>query len=177
MPKDFSISLGAKGGTDRQLLHPPTERVQSMRGFEDTYVDIIDYIVRITHRIWEQKDIGYIYETYKHSSRVYDDSGLQYGRDKIVADTVHTINAFPDYHASNDNVIVQGDWIAATGFVTGTHQGEWLGVPPTGRPMKMRFSDFWLVRDGFLVENWVMVDDIDVMRQLGVDLLAMVDKA
>ena len=96
MPTDFTISLGAKGGTDQQLLNPGTERRQSMRGFEDTYVDIIDYIVRITHRIWEEKDIGYIYDTYKHNSHVYDDYGLQYGRDKIVADTVHTINAFPD---------------------------------------------------------------------------------
>ena len=45
MPKDFSISLAAKGGTDRLLLNPASERVQRMRGFEDTYVDIIDYIV------------------------------------------------------------------------------------------------------------------------------------
>ena len=45
MPKDFFISLVAKGGTDRLLLNPASERVQRMRGFEDTYVDIIDYIV------------------------------------------------------------------------------------------------------------------------------------
>ena len=35
-----------------------------MRGFEDTYVDIVDYIVRITDRIWEDQDVGYIYDTY-----------------------------------------------------------------------------------------------------------------
>ena len=40
------------------------ERVQPMRGFEDTYVDIVDYIIRITHRIWEDQDVGYIYDTY-----------------------------------------------------------------------------------------------------------------
>ena len=45
MPKDYAISLAAKGGTDRQLLKPASERVQRMRGSEDTYVDIIDYIV------------------------------------------------------------------------------------------------------------------------------------
>jgi hypothetical protein len=82
MPSDYSISLRAKGGTDRLLVNPGSERVQPMRGFEDTYVDIIDYIVRITHRIWEEKDIGYIYDTYRHNSRVVDDYGLQYGRDK-----------------------------------------------------------------------------------------------
>jgi hypothetical protein len=68
-PDSFAISLKEKGGTDRQLLHPPTRRRQSMRGFDPAYVDIVDYIVRITHRIWEQKDIGYIYDTYRHNSR------------------------------------------------------------------------------------------------------------
>ncbi|MBV9282105.1 MAG: hypothetical protein JOZ41_18655, partial [Chloroflexi bacterium] len=114
MPADFSISLFEKGGTDRQLLHPPTQRRQPMRGFDETYVDIVDYIVRVTHRIWEEKDIGYIYDTYRHNSRVHDDSGLQYGRDKIVADTVHTINAFPDIRLYADEVIWCGD--DETGF-------------------------------------------------------------
>ena len=38
----------------------------------------------------------------------------------------------------------------------------------------MRFSDFWSVKEGKLKENWVMIDNIDVLKQLGVDLLAMV---
>ncbi len=84
--------------------------------------------------------------------------------------------AFPDYHAKNDIEIIQGNWIAATGFVTGTHLGEWLGLAPTGKFMKMRFSDFWLVKDGLLSENWVMVDDIGVLHQLGVDLMTKVNE-
>ena len=85
--------------------------------------------------------------------------------------------AFPDYHGSIDIKVAQGDWIAATGYVTGTHHGEWLGVAPTGKPMKMRYSDFWLIKDGLFVENWVMVDHIDVMRQLGIDILAQTGEA
>ena len=85
--------------------------------------------------------------------------------------------AFPDFHGTIDIKVAQGDWIAATGFVTGTHQGEWLGIPPTGKPVKMRYSDFWLFKEGLLVENWVMVDDVDVMRQLGIDLLAQIGQA
>jgi len=79
--------------------------------------------------------------------------------------------AFPDYHAKNDIEVADGDWVSATGFVTGTHRGEWLGLPATNKPMRMRFSDFWLVRNGRLSENWVMIDEISVMQQLGVDLL------
>ncbi len=80
--------------------------------------------------------------------------------------------AFPDYNAKNDIELADETWVAATGFVTGTHQGEWLGLPATGRPMRMRFSDFWLIKDGKLTDNYVMVDQIDVMKQLGKDLLA-----
>lgn len=79
--------------------------------------------------------------------------------------------AFPDYYAKNDVELADGDWVAATGYLSGTHRGEWMGLPATGRPMRMRFSDFWLVRDGLLSENFVMVDTIDVMNQLGVDLM------
>ena len=109
MPTDFSISLAAKGGADGLLRNPGTERIQSMRGFEAQYIDIIDYIVRITHRIWEEKDIGYIYDTYRHNSHVYDDFGLQYGNEKIVADTAHTINAFPDIRLYADEIIWAGN--------------------------------------------------------------------
>src|SRR3569833_2906374 len=55
------------------------ERVQPMRGFEDTYVDIVDYIIRITDRIWEDQDVGYIYDTYAQGCRVNDDGGPKNG--------------------------------------------------------------------------------------------------
>jgi len=83
--------------------------------------------------------------------------------------------AFPDYHAKNDIEVSDDNFVAATGYLTGHHRGEWLGFAPTGRFMRMRFSDFWSIKDGKLHENWVMVDHVDVARQLGVDLMANID--
>ena len=80
--------------------------------------------------------------------------------------------AFPDYHVKNDIEVADENWVAATGFLTATHQGEWLGIAATGKPVKMRFSDFWLVKEKRLSENWVMVDHIEVLRQLGIDPLS-----
>src|SRR5215204_5265712 len=51
--------------------------------------------------------------------------------------------AFPDYHAKNDIEFADENWVAATGFLIGTQRGEWLGMQPTNKPMRMRFSDFW----------------------------------
>ena len=58
--------------------------------------------------------------------------------------------AFPDYFAKNDIEFADDTWVAATGYLTGTHLGPYLGYPATGRKMRMRFSDFWLVKDGKL---------------------------
>lgn len=178
MPTDFSISLGAKGGTDQQLLNPGTERRQSMRGFEETYVDIIDYIVRITHRIWEEKDIGYIYDTYKHNSKVWDGMGLQYGRDKIVADTVHTINAFPNIRLFADEVIWAGD--DEVGFHTshrtvikGRNSGYSRFGPPTYRQIEVWCIANCVAINNEIYEEWVLYDNAHLIRQLGLDLVSV----
>ena len=175
MPGDFSISLAAKGGTDSLLRQPGSERAQRMRGFEDQYVDIIDYIVRITHRIWEEKDIGYIYDSYRHNSRVYDDFGLQYGNEKIVADTAHTINAFPDIRLYADEIIWAGD--DEIGFHTshrtvimGHNTGYSKFGPPTGKKVTL-----WCIANCVSLENeifaeWVSYDTANLVRQLGFDL-------
>jgi hypothetical protein len=103
MPTDYRVSLdtyanrkGFGGGfveNERRIpeLYGPTE---SLREFEATYQNIIDYIVRITHRIWEDRDIEYIGDTYSSTSKVYDDYGLQFGNEKIIEDTHHTTGAF-----------------------------------------------------------------------------------
>ena len=178
MPGDFSISLGNKGGTDQQLLNPGTKRRQSMRGFEDTYVDIIDYIVRITHRIWEEKDIGYIYDTYSHSSKVYDDYGLQYGRDKIVADTIHTINAFPDIRLFADEIIWAGD--DEVGFhtshrtlISGHNTGYSRYGPPTGRRVKLWCIANCVALNNEIFDEWVIYDTASLVAQLGFDVREM----
>ena len=181
MPADFSISLAAKGGTDNLLLNPGGKRIQSMRGYEDTYVDIIDWIVRITHRCWEEKDIGYIYSTYRHNSHVYDDYGLQYGRDKIVADTVHTINAFPDIRLYADEIIWAGDDV--NGFhtshrtvISGRNTGFSRYGPPTGKKVLC-----WCIANCSSLENeifneWVIYDTASMIHQLGFDLREMARK-
>jgi predicted ester cyclase len=146
-----------------------------MRGFEDTYVDNIDYIVRVTHKIWEEKHVGYIYDTYRHNSKVTDDYGLQYGRDKIVADTVHTINAFPDIRLYADEIIWAGD--DEVGFHTshrtvimGHNTGYSKYGPPTGRKVVV-----WCIANCISIENeifeeWVIYNNSSLLRQLGFDL-------
>lgn len=177
MPTDFSVALVAKGG-ERMLAADQGDRTQPMRGFEDTYVDIVDYIVRVTHRIWEEKDIGYIYETYRHNCRVTDDLGLQCGNDKIVADTVHTINAFPDIRLYADEVIWAGD--DDQGFhtshrtvITGHNTGYSRWGPPTGRRVTVRCIANCVALGNEIFEEWVIYDTAAMLAQLGFDVRAL----
>ena len=77
--------------------------------------------------------------------------------------------AFADKTAIDEARLVQGEWAAAFGRQEAVHAGEFMGIAPTGKRVEIRYMDFWKVRDGKIVDNWVMVDFAHVMRQLGVD--------
>lgn len=77
--------------------------------------------------------------------------------------------AFSDKICIDEARIVEGEWMAAFGRQEATHSGEFMGIAPTFRRVEIRYMDFWHVKDGKIVDNWVMVDFPHVMRQLGVD--------
>jgi predicted ester cyclase len=63
---------------------------------------------------------------------------------------------------------VTGGWPSVFAMHTG---GGFLGVGPTGRPVTMRVMDFYLHHEGLIRENWVPLDILDLLRQIGVDVL------
>jgi predicted ester cyclase len=177
MPRDFSVSLDAyrRGGTDAFLGAAPAHAArQDMTGFESRFSNVVDYIVRITHQIWEEKDIGYIYDTYSHDCSVWDDAGLSYGRDKVVADTISSQNAFPDLRVVADEVIWAGD--AAVAFHTshrtqifGTNTGWSRWGAPTGRRVQFWCMANCVARDNEIFYEHVVYDTAGILTQLGFD--------
>ncbi|MEM7441894.1 MAG: ester cyclase [Pseudomonadota bacterium] len=77
--------------------------------------------------------------------------------------------AFKDKVCVDEARLAEGEWMAAFGRQEATHDGEFMGIAPTGKRVEIRFMDFWKVQDGKIVDNWVMIDFPHVMRQLGVD--------
>ncbi len=73
------------------LVPDGRERVQPMRGFDPIYTDIVDYIVRCTHRIWDERDVGLIYTHYTHNPYVYLTTGTLYTREDVVRDTIQRL--------------------------------------------------------------------------------------
>ncbi len=76
--------------------------------------------------------------------------------------------AFPDLHVTFEAEFADGDYVMHRGYLTGTHRGEWQGIPPTGKQFKMNVLDIWRVANGKGVENWVQMDVLGLMQQLGV---------
>lgn len=78
--------------------------------------------------------------------------------------------AFADKVAIDEARLYMGEWAACFGAQHAVHAGMFMGVPPTGKKVEIRYMDFWKVVDGRIVENWVSVDFPHVLAQLGVDV-------
>ena len=84
-------------------------------------------------------------------------------------------HAFPDKYAEDEIRFGDGgDWAAAHGYQYATHLGEYLGIPATGKQVKIRYMDIWRSEGDKLVENWVLIDLIDFCQQIGIDVLQLV---
>jgi steroid delta-isomerase-like uncharacterized protein len=79
-------------------------------------------------------------------------------------------SAFPDAHYTIDDMVVEGDKVATRLTVTGTHKGEFMGIPPTNKKVKVWAMTIYRVSGGKFVESWEMADTMSMMQQLGVIL-------
>jgi steroid delta-isomerase-like uncharacterized protein len=77
--------------------------------------------------------------------------------------------AFPDLHIEVDpsTMTVQEDRAAGYYTLTGTHTGDFMGIPATGRRISVTGVNLFRVRDGKIVEEWVSNDSLGMMQQLG----------
>ena len=156
------------------LLSPAPAKHQPLAGFDPVYTDIVDYIVRVTHRIWEEGDMGYIYDTYAHTCTVHTPYGTLYGVETMVANSVAFLAAIPDRKLFAEDVIWTGD--DERGYLTshlvmslGTNTGYSPWGPPTYRRVGYFAVANCLVKRNLIVEEWLVRDNAGLLSQLGLD--------
>ncbi len=76
--------------------------------------------------------------------------------------------AFPDSYFIVEDMIAEGDKVVSRKTFHGTHEGEFMGIPPSGRSVSMGLIDIVRVSEGRVVEHWSMGDNLGLMQQLGV---------
>ena len=76
-------------------------------------------------------------------------------------------SAFPDMHIAIDDTIADGDKVVVRGTFSGTHEGEFMGMPPTGKSFSVSVIDIGRFAGGKAVEHWGLTDAMAMMEQLG----------
>jgi predicted ester cyclase len=94
--------------------------------------------------------------------------GMQHGLDGHTALVNLFSGAFPDMRWTVDDLLADGDKVVARTTMVGTHQGEFFGIPPTGRAVTVGGIHILTLRDGKVVLHQGVNDDLGFMRQLGV---------
>jgi predicted ester cyclase len=170
-----------KKGDISNIMAAGGDRKQSMRGFDEDYVDIVDYIVRCTHKIWEEYGMGLIYTHYQHNAVVHGAYGTTYSREEMLTDSINLVSAFPDRRIYAEDVIWAGN--DEDGFHT-SHRSVAIGHntgygsygPPTGRKVIRRAIANCFVRENRIIEEWVVRDSLAMVRQMGLDEYEIVDR-
>lgn len=94
--------------------------------------------------------------------------GLPPDREGVVTFFRTLRTAFPDMRMNPDDVLVDGDKAVARATTTGTHQGEFMGIPATGRSIDVQVIDIMRFGpDGLVAEHWGVFDALGMMQQLG----------
>ena len=91
-------------------------------------------------------------------------SGLE-GR-KIFASAL--LAAFPDLHVDVNDLIAEGEKLVTRYSVHGTHKGDLMGIPPTGKEVSITGTAIDRFENGLSVEHWEIIDQVGLMQQLGV---------
>jgi steroid delta-isomerase-like uncharacterized protein len=89
------------------------------------------------------------------------------GREPVKKMVAGLRRAFPDLKVIAEDMVAEGDRVVARVTITGTHQGRFLGVDATGKPITIRSVDIWRIENGRLKEHWDVVDRLDFMQQMG----------
>jgi steroid delta-isomerase-like uncharacterized protein len=94
-------------------------------------------------------------------------AGIPRDREGVKLLTTLLRSAFPDFKATLEDIVAEDDRVVIRQTWSGTHQGEFMGVPPTGRKVSFGVIDILRVAGGKCQEHWGQMDTMALMQQLG----------
>lgn len=126
----------------------------------------------IIRRIWEEGTIEgslALQEEFTDVDAVYHGTGgIEIrGLEKIIKMVKYSATAFPDIHLTIKDLVAEGDRVVALFEITGTHQGEYLGIAPTGKQLTYWAIQIHRIAGGKVVEVWRVEDRVPMLRAIG----------
>jgi steroid delta-isomerase-like uncharacterized protein len=80
------------------------------------------------------------------------------------------MEVFPDYHCTTEDLIAEGDRVVQRWTARGTHKGEFIGLPPTGRLVQFSGISIFRVADGRVLRHWAYGDELGFLEQIGAEV-------
>ena len=122
-------------------------------------------IRRRVEEIWNQGDLAIADELIADD---YLSNGQTIGREGYKQFVAGVRAAFPDLRLTLDDLVAEGDRVAVRYTGRGTHAGAFMGIPPTGKRVTFTGIDLFRIAHGRMAEEWLMFDQLGLLRQLGV---------
>lgn len=121
-------------------------------------------------RVWNEGDLSFIDEQYADDYVLHDASLPEdvHGRDGYKAYVQEFRKAFPDLEVTGNEIITEDDTVAVRYSWRGTHQGELMGIEPTGKQVEGTGMVFVRFENGKVREDWIIDDSFGLFQQLGV---------
>jgi predicted ester cyclase len=153
-------------GADHELPEPKSVTVDQSLGAERAAVMV--HAARLFYAFWDTGDSTFAREAV---SERFTDNTLPKGRPPglggLAVASRNFRAAVPDLRCTIEDLLVVGDKITARLMFTGTHRGRFMGRPPTGHRVRFLAIDILRVKDGRIVEDWHLEDNLTLMQQLG----------
>ena len=109
----------------------------------------------------------------KFASERFVDHSI-FWRPRSVEEFVNSVRmftaAFPDQHYEFEDIIAAGDKVVIRGTYSGTHKGNFAGIPPTGKSFSIVEIDIFRIEGGRIAEHWDAADTASMQRQLGITI-------
>ena len=129
-----------------------------------------ELVRRIYDELWNERKLEVAEELIAQDAVNYDTGLLPqpFGPEEMKGTMRMVTAGFPDNRHEVEEMIAEGDKVVVRCTLTGTHEGEFMGIPPTGRSIEVTEIHVYRLEDGKAVEHRVGRDDLGAMRQLGV---------
>ena len=127
-------------------------------------------IRRIYDELWNERKLEVADDVIAEGATNYDTglAPMPFGPEEMKGTIRMVTAAFPDNRHEVDEVMVDGDRVMLRCTLTGTHEGPFMVIPPTGRKIEVTEIHIYRLVNGKAVEHRVGRDDLGAMRQLGV---------
>jgi len=125
--------------------------------------------VRFVEELFNRGNVGIVGEIFAPDfiEREQLPPGIPDGSEGVKVLTTMLRSAFPDFKATIDDILAEGDKVVIRMTWSGTQKGEFLGVPATGKRVSIGVIDIIRFADGKVVEHWGQMDSMSMMQQLG----------